>query len=411
MSQELSKHMEAIPPSALLLFSSHTGRKGCTLYLSGSHESRAVERGGVFLLTLCTALLLRLRSRRTPAHALRLTLTFSPIIISPPPPPIPGLTPSQRHLAHRPHRLRLRDALVAQRHATAGLADVGTPEVQCVARALRQMAKFLELEACVDVWKHDGEGPEYIVKAKKASTAANVIVGLNRFIGAMTAWDMRTLYMARVDPYLIAGCEVCLDMNAKSLRLLEKIQCKFLRRMLGVGARCLTAVLFSETGVWQIKYRRVYLALKNLCHIIALKDQDRPVWNALQESLKLARAKRISWMNDLQNDLEVKTVDDAMKAVKRSMEAWINSEIETSARTKDLLTGRLEMDKDNLTNLREIFLGKLYAEIPDIRGQFNDPIGFFRGVLARREVTPLWGKLAFDVLKVNDATPMLLWEP
>ncbi|KAJ6528346.1 hypothetical protein DFH09DRAFT_889796, partial [Mycena vulgaris] len=58
------------------------------------------------------------------------------------------------------------------------------------------------------------------------------------------------------------------------------------------------AILFSETGIWPIRYRRVYLALKNLCHWVTL-DHDRPAWNAVQESLNLARAKKISWVNDL----------------------------------------------------------------------------------------------------------------
>ncbi|KAJ7148898.1 hypothetical protein C8R46DRAFT_832347, partial [Mycena filopes] len=106
------------------------------------------------------------------------------------------------------------------------------------------------------------------------------------------------LYMARVDPYLIAGCEVCLDIEKKSLGLLEKVQLKFLRRMLGVGSRSMKAVLFSETGIWPIQYRRVYHALKNLCYWLTL-DEDRPAWNAVQESLTLARAKKISWFNDL----------------------------------------------------------------------------------------------------------------
>ncbi|KAJ7181841.1 hypothetical protein C8R46DRAFT_808951, partial [Mycena filopes] len=73
---------------------------------------------------------------------------------------------------------------------------------------------------------------------------------------------------------------------------------KFLRRMLGVGSRSMKAVLFSETGIWPIQYRRVYLALKNLCYWLTL-DEDRPAWSALQESLTLARAKKISWFNDL----------------------------------------------------------------------------------------------------------------
>jgi hypothetical protein len=55
--------------------------------------------------------------------------------------------------------------------------------------------------------------------------------------------------MARVNPYLDAGCDVCLDMEAKSLALLERVQVKLLRHMLGLGRGNLKVVLFSETGV------------------------------------------------------------------------------------------------------------------------------------------------------------------
>ncbi|KAJ7016162.1 hypothetical protein C8F04DRAFT_982763, partial [Mycena alexandri] len=108
-------------------------------------------------------------------------------------------------------------------------------------------------------------------------------------VGISRLRDTRSLYMARVDPYLIAGCGICLD-------LLEDVQCMFLRRMLGVVSRSLHAVLFSETGIWPIKHRRVYLALKCLCYLLDLKCDDRetqrPAWNALQQSLTLARARK-----------------------------------------------------------------------------------------------------------------------
>ncbi|KAJ7814947.1 hypothetical protein B0H14DRAFT_2309802, partial [Mycena olivaceomarginata] len=137
--------------------------------------------------------------------------------------------------------------------------------------------------------------------------------------------------------------------------------------------RSMKAILFSETGVWPIRYRRVYLALKYLCYLLGLQDSDRPVWNALQESVTLARAMKISWINDLRivlsrlyipvelnitTGLEITTVEEAMKAVKKSMEAWIDNEIETSLRTKELLTGRLEMDSES---------GKLVKKSLDFR--------------------------------------------
>ena len=198
------------------------------------------------------------------------------------------------------------------------------------------------------------------MKAKKATVVGNVILSLDRFLGHLPAWDARTLYMARVDPYLTSACDVCLDVNIKSLKILEKVQMRFLRRMLGVGSRSLTVVLFSETGIWPIKYRRVYLALKNLCYLLQL-DPKRPAYNALQESLALARASQISWINDLRivlsrlhipvelnivQEMNIETVERAMKDVKKSMEAWIDDGIESSSRVRDILVGRLEVDKD-----------------------------------------------------------------
>jgi hypothetical protein len=150
------------------------------------------------------------------------------------------------------------------------------------------------------------------------------------------------------------------DIPVKSLKLLERVQLRFLRSMLGIGSRSLRAVLFSETGIWPIKYRRVYLALKNLCYLLEL-DHKRPAWNALQQSLSLARASKISWINDLRivlsrlyipvdldisPDINGAMVELAMKTVKKSMEAWIDNEIESSSRRRDLLVAQLEKDKE-----------------------------------------------------------------
>ncbi|KAJ7308630.1 hypothetical protein DFH08DRAFT_823917 [Mycena albidolilacea] len=132
---------------------------------------------------------------------------------------------------------------------------------------------------------------------------------------------------------------------------------------------------------------------------------------------------------DIAGELAVAAVEGTMKAVKESMEAWVDHEIKTSGHTKDLLTGHydLEMDKDTShlarfcekavedpqhaagthMQLRGEFLKTLYNEVPSIRGQLTDPTSFFRSVLARRETTPLLAKLAFNVLKIYDATPML----
>lgn len=48
------------------------------------------------------------------------------------------------------------------RHATAALADVGTPKVQCIARALRAIAPFVQVDPRVELWRGDADGAELL---------------------------------------------------------------------------------------------------------------------------------------------------------------------------------------------------------------------------------------------------------
>ncbi|KAI0249303.1 hypothetical protein BJV78DRAFT_1129765 [Lactifluus subvellereus] len=48
------------------------------------------------------------------------------------------------------------------RHATAALADVGTPKVQCVARALRAIAPFVQVDPRVELWRGGADGAELL---------------------------------------------------------------------------------------------------------------------------------------------------------------------------------------------------------------------------------------------------------
>ncbi|TFK29493.1 ubiquitin-protein ligase molybdopterin-converting factor [Coprinopsis marcescibilis] len=56
------------------------------------------------------------------------------------------------------------------RHATATLSDVGTPKVKCVEKTLKDIAKWAQVDACVDIWrKEEGEkllsGYDWVVDA------------------------------------------------------------------------------------------------------------------------------------------------------------------------------------------------------------------------------------------------------
>ncbi|KAJ7051588.1 hypothetical protein C8F01DRAFT_1339221 [Mycena amicta] len=376
-------------------------------------------------------------------------------------------------------------------------------------RTLSNVEKAVYLGIWLKSGTHSIWEEQYIVQSQKARRAANIILGLERFLERIDVWQARDMYMARVDPYLIAGCEIFPDVDAKSLRRLQKVENMYLRRILGLGSRSLTVVLFSETGIWPIQYRRVFLALKYLRYLLSLHATDqnpaRPAWHALHESIELAGRRKTSWILHLRKALsrltphvefsiaEIMTrpemVEDTMKNVEHSLHSWITTKISESSRVSELLASRVEYDSETgklikrplffrhylrvaapnhrialtrfvlsshplaverrrwkerrrpevprewrlcrfckvevedpahamflcshppLTAIREVFLAKLYADAPDIRGACSTPIEFFQRVLANRDVTPLLAKHAYETTKIFETTPIYLVYP
>ncbi|KAJ7255924.1 hypothetical protein C8J57DRAFT_946502, partial [Mycena rebaudengoi] len=60
-----------------------------------------------------------------------------------------------------------------------------------------------------------------------------------------------------------------------------------------------------------------------------------------------------------------------------------------------------------LVEIRHAFLTKVEVELPGVAGQLPDALGLFRGLLPKREIIPILAKMAYDVFKIFDATPML----
>ncbi|KAF8059047.1 hypothetical protein FPV67DRAFT_1521050 [Lyophyllum atratum] len=211
---------------------------------------------------------------------------------------------------------------------------------------------------------------------------ANMCLGVQRIVGDMPVWESRTLYMARVDPYLTAGCEVVLDTVTSQRESLEKVQHYYVRRMLGIQARSMRAVLFSETGLMPIRYRRVLLALKYLLHILDL-PLDRLVVRAMSESYHLALRGLGSWFTDMKTvlanlpvpvlwflpdgGLTRQGVEELILRVERSAEEWIDNVISSSDKTRDLLSDRLEMDGDRLVKKVMTFRHYLRVKAPSHR--------------------------------------------
>ncbi|KII93966.1 hypothetical protein PLICRDRAFT_70555, partial [Plicaturopsis crispa FD-325 SS-3] len=196
----------------------------------------------------------------------------------------------------------------------------------------------------------------YITKASKAVNMSHAIFAVEHRIGAMPAFEGRQLYMARVDPHLISGCEVALDVDEGLLKELEDAQHSFLRRLLGVNRRGLICTLFTETGVLPIKFRRVTLALRYARYLIGLPER-RFARAALLDSLALARRGRACWVGDLRHVLcslptpvllpdHLMTEDGLLAtidAVKLSCDTWLQKCLLDSPKTY-LLHHRLETD-------------------------------------------------------------------
>ncbi|KAJ7089796.1 hypothetical protein B0H15DRAFT_885058, partial [Mycena belliarum] len=194
---------------------------------------------------------------------------------------------------------------------------------------------------------------------EKAERMSNACLAVNRMVGGLSVWDARTLYMARVDPYLISAADICPDVVKSRGMEREAVQNHYLRRMLGLTERSVKAVLFSETGLEPILYRCAKLLLKNLRHLTALNN-ERLVKNGMIDSLDLARQSRMSWVNDIvivlaelpipvywkigeQNAIDSKTIDGLLADTRYSMESSINAELKAYSRTRDLLPDRLVM--------------------------------------------------------------------
>ncbi|KAI0348977.1 hypothetical protein OH77DRAFT_1594477 [Trametes cingulata] len=79
---------------------------------------------------------------------------------------------------------------------------------------------------------------------------------------------------------------------------LERVQHTYLRRSVNISSHCQLSSLFSETGIWPIRYRRLHLALRYLQYI--LRDRPPLPYAAFCEQWQLAsHGGHPSWWGDL----------------------------------------------------------------------------------------------------------------
>ncbi|KAG6808385.1 hypothetical protein H0H92_004307, partial [Tricholoma furcatifolium] len=135
-------------------------------------------------------------------------------------------------------------------------------------------------------------------KVTKARRVGGVVFAMQAIVGTIPPHAGRILYMARVDPHLILGCEVALDTVESNICSLESVQVAYCRRLLGLGPRLALAPLHTETGILPIRYRRTILALKYLEYVLELPATHYAAL-ALRDSVDLAAHDKQSWAGDL----------------------------------------------------------------------------------------------------------------
>lgn len=204
----------------------------------------------------------------------------------------------------------------------------------------------------------------YEVKATKARNVANVSFAVESMIGYIPPFEGKRLYMARIDPHLTFGCEVIPDVDRSLLKLLEDVQHKYLRRLLGIGSRSMLAVLFTETGIMPVAFRRALLALGYLRYLLQLPPSHF-ARAAYLDSLQLAADSHPCWISDLrlvlsrlpvpvQLDLhhlqDIETFGTVRDTLVKACNMYLQQQIDDSTKCH-LLWGRKEKDEDGKWNI------------------------------------------------------------
>ncbi|KAF5331390.1 hypothetical protein D9611_011800 [Ephemerocybe angulata] len=186
----------------------------------------------------------------------------------------------------------------------------------------------------------------YDAKKATAETVSRVIWVFQQLSGAMPVAMLTMLYMALVDPHLVRG-------------LLEKVQKQFLRRVLELGPLSLVAVLFTETGLEPLRYRRLLLAIDYLLYIlhspcvyvklalrevVDLDQRGYPTWVSSLRSVVRALPGQVEFPPPGGLLLEAR-IERLQKDVERSMDRVLQGEVDGTDRL-GLIHGRMEVDPD-----------------------------------------------------------------
>ncbi len=163
--------------------------------------------------------------------------------------------------------------------------------------------KYRESHTYVGVTLRSSHGDifadHYDNMAKAARKAANGVLSTRSLTGGvLPPTEGHTLYTALVDPYLISGADVILDVREQHLHSLSIVQVDFLRELLGLNNHSMLAPLFTELAILPLAYHRVLLTLSYLKKLVSLPPSAF-AHIALMASAKLADTGHASWVADL----------------------------------------------------------------------------------------------------------------
>ncbi|EPS93078.1 hypothetical protein FOMPIDRAFT_1105391, partial [Fomitopsis schrenkii] len=189
--------------------------------------------------------------------------------------------------------------MVFKPYATARLHE---PKLYVNGRLIAIVSSYTYVGTVFSSERGDIFGPHTDGKASTARKVANACLSVEAYVAELPPWAALTLYQSHVDPHLTGGAEVAPHVRAASLTQLASVQKTYLRRMLGINPKSVTTLLFTETGLWPIQYRRLALAIRYASYVVS---QCPPLpFAALAEARTLATAGNASWLGDLHHALQ-----------------------------------------------------------------------------------------------------------
>ncbi|KAJ3516411.1 hypothetical protein NMY22_g14215 [Coprinellus aureogranulatus] len=221
----------------------------------------------------------------------------------------------------------------------------------------------------------------YDEKAAKAKRAAGVLRGVQQLVGILPVSVATRLYMALIDPHLTHGCEIAIDCIKAGWEQLEKVQEGYLRNVMDVGALCMLVILFTETGILPIRYRRLDLALRFVQYAMQC-PRGHYVREAMEESIRMDIDGEACWLGDLRKSIQAlpfqcvfpghdslgdaDVIDNLRKAIVKGMRLDLQRQVNASPKLY-LLHGRLEPDQNGVLNQAVPMMLRHYLKINNVR--------------------------------------------